>query len=365
MAVLILLLSACTWTPPLDPDAEPVWNALAGEVVVTGAPDVAPTAVLLFDAADPPPPAGTGAPVDFSTVPPDAFTGDVADGFGAGVQSAPWALTEVADGSYLVTAILDADANFQPLFSVTAGATCGDWVGAHLADLSTGALSPVSVSGGRLLDDVTVVVGSEVTTQRPAFTLSEVPVMDQTAQGMQTFTLLSTSIHSSVVNFTGPFDGTDPCGTFFLLYVADADADGVPDPHPTPELAAQGALDLWPRVYLQLVADAQGNPLPEGESWLAEAVGSPLPVLSGDLPVGVPTPATRYDVVWVPAAEHHTADGQVEVVTAPDLPAGAWSMTVVGLSGQTWTVPNELYAVDALGADPATKASQGLVLVTQ
>jgi hypothetical protein len=88
----------------------------------------------------------------------------------------------------------------------------------------------------------------------------------------------------------------------------------------------------------------------------------PAPVLTGQVPLGVPTPLTRYELIWVPAAQHVLPDGSVEVVTAPDLPAGAWALSVVSFTGQTWTVPNELATEAALGADAATRAGQAVAL---
>ncbi len=352
MAFLISLLG-CAWTTPEDPTAADVLNVIAGEVVVTGAPDVAPTYVLLFDAADPPPPVGTGSPLTFSSVPAEAYTGD-----GVGVQAAPYSTSRVPDGTWLLTALLDSDGDFQPLLSSNAGATCGDWVGAHLADLATGEIGTVEVSGGVLRDDVTVVVGSEMTTERPAFTLQTARV-SQTTTTTQFISLTSTGIYSSIVELTGPFDGTDPCDTMFLFYAPDANLDGQPDPHPNPALAAAGALDVWPRVYLQYL----GEDVEPGESWAAEAVVYPAPLLSGAVALGVPTPVTSLDAVWIPAAVHTLADGTETTVPAPGLPAGAWSVTVVSITGQTWTLPNEVAAFPSADAafDPSTQGAALLI----
>lgn len=351
--MLPLWLFACAWEPPVDPDAPPVLNVVSGQVLVTGAPATAPTFVLVFDAANPGPPDGTGSPLTFASVPGEAYTGE-----GAGIQSADYAVTQLADGDYLLNALMDVDGDFQPFLSSNAGATCGDWVGAHVADLATGEPAVVSVSGGVELDDVTIAVGYEMTTERPAFTLSA-PTISQTSTDLQLFHLDSTGIYSQVVTLEGPFDGTDPCGTYFLFYAVDADADGAPDPHPEPALAAAGAYDIWPRVYLQYL----GTDLEAGESWAAEAVVYPGVLLTGQVPVGVPTPVTGLDLVWVPAALHTLPDGTEEVVTPPNLPAGAWSITVVSITGQTWTVPNELPAFPATDAafDPATQGASLLV----
>lgn len=352
MALLIGLLG-CAWTTPEDPEAPEVLNVVAGEVVVTGAPAVAPTYVLVFDADDPPPPTGTGSPLTFASVPAEAYTGA-----GAGVQGAPYSVSRIPDGRFLLTALLDADGDFQPLLGSNAGATCGDWVGAHLADLTTGTFAEVEVGGGERKDDVTVTVGVEMTTERPAFTLGTARV-SQTTTETQLITLAATGVHSSILELADPFDGTDPCGTMFLFYAPDADGDGQPDPHPNPALAAAGAYDIWPKVYLQYL----GEDLAEGESWAAESVVYPLPLLTGAVTLGVPTPVTSLDLVWVPAAIHTLPDGTEETVPAPGLPAGAWSITVVSITGQTWTLPNEIAAFPPADAsyDPSTQGAALLV----
>jgi len=348
----LLMLSACGWEVPADPDAEPVLNVLSGEVVASGPDAGANTYLLLFDAADPPPPVGTGSPVTFASVPAAAWSG------GDGMIGAPWALTHIPDGTWLVTALFDADGDFHPALGATAGATCGDWLGGHLADLVTGDFAPITLEGGEDRSDVPVVVARELTTERPAFTLGT-PSVQQTDPDLQVVQLASTGVHSAIVELADPFDGTDPCGTMFLYYAEDADADGAPDPHPNPALAAGGALDVWPRIYLQYL----GEELEPGESWAAEVVVDPTPLLSGAVTVGVPTPVTSLTGFWIPAAVHTLPDGTEETVTAPDLPAGAWSVSVVSITGQTWTVPNEVAAFPATvdGYDPGAQGAALLV----
>lgn len=264
-------------------------------------------------------------------------------------------MSRVPDGTFLLTALMDMDGDFQPLLSSNAGATCGDWVGAHVASVETGEIAPITVSGGVLRDEITIPIGIEMTTERPAFTLGTASVSQSSAE-TQFISLASTAIHSAVVDLTGPFDGTDPCGTMFLFYAPDANGDGAPDPHPNPALAAAGLYDVWPKVYLQYLGEVE-----PGESWAAEAVVYPAPLLGG-APVGVPTPVTSIDAIYIPAAIHTTDDGE-ETVTAPDLPGGAWAITVVQYTGQTWTVPNEVAAFPATDAtfDPTTQGAALLV----
>lgn len=347
----ILLLAACEYQAPLDPDAEDVSNALSGSVLVEGVATPSDVYIFVFAADDPPPPLGTGSPVNFSAVPSATFTGA-----GAGLQSAPWTISQVPDGDWLVTALMDVDGDFQPLLTSNAGQTCGDYVGAHIGSLSEGDVQAVTVEGGELRDDITVVVATALTIERPAFRMVSSTV-DQNAPG-QTFTLDATGISSPLITLTGPFDGTDPCDTMFLVWAMDSDSDGAADPHPNAALAAAGALDIWPRVYLQYTGEGD-TALDEGESWASEAVIDPTPVYTGDLLPGVPSVETTLDLFYIPAAAHTLADGSSETISAPNLPRGAWSVTVVQASGQTWTVPNEVAAFPALDSSflPETQAA--------
>lgn len=362
------LLGACAWTPPRDPDAPAVTNSLAGAVVYGGEAAPGDVIVLLYDAADPPPPLGTGSPVDFSTVPADRFTGD-----GAGLQAAPWSLAEVPDGQWLVTALMDMDGDFQPLLTSNAGATCGDVAGGHLADLVTGEVGVVEVAGGELLDDLTLVLARELPTERPAFTFTTGEV-DQVAaavgladpsNGDELFTLQSTAIATEQLSLTGPFDGSDGCDTAFWVHFVDQDGDGAPDPHPEESYAALGIPMAWPRIYLQHLPE-DPTALAPGEGWVAEAIVDPLllALFGGPVPLGVATPLTSLSVAFVPGALHTLPDGSVEQVSAPDLPVGAWSVTLVAETGQTWTLPNELVAAES--TDPAFSPTlQGQALLVQ
>lgn len=359
---------ACSWSPPVDPNAPEVLNSLSGTVVYSGEESPQAVIVLLFDALDPPPPAGTGRPVAFSTIPAEDFTGD-----GAGIQSAPWSLSRVPDGDWLVSALMDMDGDFHPLLSSNAGATCGDQAGAHLASVTSSELGVVSVEGGELKDDVAILIASTYPTERPAFQFG-VNAVDQLAaaagladptNGDELFVISSTGIASEVLSLTGPFDGTDLCDTAFWVHFVDDDGDGVPDPHPEEAYAALGIPHSWPRIYLQyLELDEQSAAA--GEAYVAEAIVNPLLIdlYGGPVPVGVPTPLTELEVAFVPAAQHLLPDGSAELVQAPDLPVGSWSVTVVAQTGQTWTLPNELAAFGSLD-ETFLPASQAQVLVVQ
>ena len=367
----LLLGVSCNYEAPLASNATATANVVSGSIVVQTSDEPAQVIILLYDASDPPPPAGTGRPVTFGSVPASKFEID-----GSGLLSAPFAVTDVPDGTWLVTALMDIDNDFHPLVSALAGSTCGDIVGAYLTDLVTQSFATVTVEGGELAEGVTILLASEMTVERPAFELIESELLSrQTAMTgvTQGFELTTTPIHSAIYDLTGPISADDPCGTNFLVELVDDDGDGQPDEHPSYP-GTPGAYDIWPRIYLSYLGKAQADgsiidDLEAGESWAAEALIDPTVWLDLDtfewlIPVNTPSPVLDLNVVWVPAALH-TSDGVEEVVAVPtSLPSGAWAVTVVSLTGQTWTLPNELYAYGSTDAS-YDASTQGAVLLVQ
>jgi hypothetical protein len=297
-----------------------------------------------------------------------------------GVQSAPFAITEVPDGDWLVVALLDHDGDFHPLVEATGGATCGDMLGSYLADLSTGELGVVSTQGGELVDGVTLIVGSEMPLERPAFVFEqntvsrsdEAPVLSVSATDVMAVSQDLGGNPWTVLDLTGPLDidavlaGTaayDPCDVAFNLWIPDDDGAGDGNPHPNAAYAAQGLIEIWPRFYLQYL----GDDLEAGESYVSEAVWatpvlSPLTFqsafLSGALAFNTIIPQSSLDLYFPPVAVHRLPDGTEESVQGADVPAGAWSLTAVSITGQTWTLPNDLSAFPSGSStyDPSQQA---------
>jgi hypothetical protein len=206
------------------------------------------------------------------------------------------------------------------------------------------------------------VAAAQLSTERPAFAFAAHAVSStSTDLADLLFSLMSTGISTEALELSGPFDGTEACDTAFWVLAMDADGDGAPDPHENPLLAAQGFYDMWPKVYAQYTGEG-GPPLAEGESWASEAPLYPSFLLTGEVALNTPTPLTELGAVFVPAALHTLPDGTEELVTAPNLPTGAWAVTVVSFTGQTWTLPNEVAGWQGLeGFDPSTQAGYLLV----
>jgi hypothetical protein len=429
-------LSACAYEAPIDPDAADVLNGITGSVVFSGRGAPSTTFVTLYRADDPGPPAGTGSPITFTTVPAGAFTGR-----DQGMEAAPFAFTQVPDGTYYINALMDHDGDFNPFGAGVAGATCDDAVGSHLGDLVAFEPTPVEVKGGELLENVPVLLGSPLPTERPAFTTPEGFTISRAklaasldakgnpvVENLQLLPLQAVGVAAAysedlLLDLVGPcepaVDCTDlpscpcvaetECETALPVWLVDRDADGEVDPYPAELQASLGLLDVWPRVYLEYLGDPatdpvsgaptfandlgtfrhQGEELPE--RWVTEAFplaadlqgaalyGLPLDGVAGG-PIGVPFGANALRVTLSPVFRHYHGDGVVGVdangpydlvdlldpsVPAEAVPAGTWSVTVIGPSGQTWTVPNELgllgLPATAAGYDPATQA-RGVVV---
>ncbi len=415
MLPILLVLGACDYEAPVD-DAI-IGNGITGTVVFSGPDAPSTTFVMLYRGDDPGPPAGTGGPVTFTTVGADSFTGR-----DQGMEAGAFAFTDVPDGEYYVSALMDHDGDFNPFGAALAGATCGDAVGGHLGDLE--ALEPVAVQvrNGTLLEGVTVVLGRPLDTERPAFVPPEDYVVSRNklassidAYGepvlakLQLLPLTAVGLKAAysrdlILNLAGPCD-TDVdctalaacpcaadtgCATALPVWLVDDDGDGQVDPYPADLQASQGLLDVWPRVYIEYLGQQVDDPDTGGiafeselgtfrhrgetlpERWRTEAFpmaaelrgaadqGIPIAFVAGG-PIGVPFQAQALSVTLTPLFRHYHADGRdgldasgpfdiVDLVD-PDtpakvVPAGTWSVTVIGPSGQAWTVPNELGLLD-------------------
>jgi hypothetical protein len=383
-ALALLLLSACDYEVYVDPDAKAPLNVITGTIVVAGLTEPSDTIVLVFPGNNGPPPGvaggltNTGQPITFAVVPGSEFTTGNTDG----TMSAPFYLTGLADNSYIVTALIDLDANFHPLVDFMGGSTCGDMTGAHVSDLLAGTLAPIDVSGGTHTSDIAIFVGVQNTWGRPAWEFdSETPpkITRQIAIDDPEATQ-SYKIHTAGISAFQPFEGLPPyeiagpldvdawdgeqtCESTFVMNPRDLDGDNLPDPHPdippTPNVH-----DIWPRVFVSYLGEPQAdgtfvNTRPEGETWAGAGVINPTNVFFGFWPLNQFTPSDEMEVIWVPGAkrfytalEGGTCDSEthiydpvmnqcVETVTNPlDIPAGAWGVTVMQYSGQTWTIPN-------------------------
>lgn len=397
---LIALLGACAHEAPLSTDAPFVASArVSGAIVVPAQEAPGNTFVLIYDAATPPPPIGVGRPFTFSVVPADSFR---ASGVGPSrIYEAPFdmSLGELPPGvdSVLVTALVDMDDDFYPLppFSdVSAGATCGDLSGAHITDLASGSFAPVPVEANAHAEGVTVLVGRTATLERPVFEFlggsPRIALDAYTGVGLPpTFTLRSTGVDTVFLDDDGepsadpfvsiPVDGA--CPPNFAVTGYDLDQDGIIDPHP---VLGASFRNVWPRVLGQYLGpiDPDTNAIiaqdPSEERWSAEFAITPAATWFGEIPRSVspaaPTidPRTEIEVAWVPAAlatDPVTGESRSVLGTADldafkaELPRGAWSITVINVAGQTWTVPNYLPRLDPAGPEGPLVTQRAVLII--
>ncbi|MED5373265.1 MAG: hypothetical protein VX899_19760 [Myxococcota bacterium] len=350
----MLLLTLACYTPPvaLDTGSYPEQVVLSGDVVLAqGGPDQPGNGhVLLYDATDPPPPNGTGSPVNFATFGASSWTWAGPD-TGHGAASAEWAMTAISEGSYLLTALIDNDGDFKPFpanSDVTGGATCGDQVGAYVASAASSTPSVLTLTPPERVDGLTLLVGAPLETERPAFTTDGVsPVFDPTISpdpsdlegSLQTLTLRSTGIDHDLLQLNSPQAAW--CPTTFTLGLKDLDGDGAADPYPDAQLAALGALDMWPLVLLVQISDASGEPVETPA--LTQMLVSPFGV-ADETPVNTPFASDTLSLMFLPQAQRTLADGTVEVLAGDAFPRGSYQLVVINQSGQLWAMPNSLAA---------------------
>jgi len=415
--LLPLLAAACSYDAPVHPDPpfDAELNALEGTVVFVG-DDIGPAYVTVYDADNPGPPIGTGAPVTFSSVSPSSFGG------GAGLNSAPFGVTQLIDGDYLVNALVDLDDNFSPFSDVLAGATCNDWIGTHVADLQTALPAVVALNSGEAKRDVTVLVSQRMTTNRPVFAFKDSPEISLSASARAVIPLTYTieaSAASAVFNedisidhgpacerdldsdACGPvlacrpcLSGPDvnPCDNGITAWVVDADNDGEADPYPGELQAAAGIFNVFPRVFIEYIGEPLGEFRFEGqmfpERWVSEnfpmAQEIGIEVLTGGsaaaiAPIGVPTKMQQISITVTPIFRHYHADGASAVdangpydlldlrenASPEDVPTGRWRATLVSHTGQTWNVPNDIGAegLPTLNGFDGNTQDEALILV--
>jgi hypothetical protein len=381
LAALALAASACE-PPPVFAGADRRQNArparVEGQLVVSSTAR-GNVVVLLYDAARPPPPTGTGRPLSFALVPRERVFGAVRD-FDPGPFTAPFAFSLVNPGQYQLRAFIDGNDDFVPWYGVTNEVNAGD-VGGAAIDAITRLPLTFEVAQGPdgapvPATDVPVTISdsARVTVDRPVF---EVTMPGSTAPLTTEVTLaaapLALELRTRAVN-EGVVQQVNPV---FLARLVDDNADGMPD-----DANGDGVPDMWPRVVVRKLAnEAAGvNPLADendlDRNGLVDETGvdydhvnpmnptgPPLPadgapdvvVLAAGFNVmelapqlldamgrvkPTPTPLTRLPLVIRPLALDATDPRRPQPIRG--VPEGRYAITVLQQTGQTWRVPNEL-----------------------
>jgi hypothetical protein len=386
----VLVMSACE-APPVFATADQRQNTLSGRIegsVIVSSTARGNVVLFLYDAARPPPPAGTGRPLTFTVLSRASVFGAARDGF-TGPFTAPYAFSLVAPGRYLIRGFVDANADFIPWYGVTSDVNAGD-VGGAAVDPVSGASRVVEIA----LDERQVPVPAldvPVSFSDTARVPVDRPVWE-TSSAELSITAASTSITLSVKPVS---DGVIvESAPVFLAKLVDANNDGVPD-----DSNGDGVPDFWPRVFVRKVStdsvlvdendlDKNGvldttpgfadyehiNPLTgttipaDGKPDLVLlAAGFDFSALLPQLvdgtgrPKATPTPVTSLKLVI--QARAIDASDPAAPQTLKSLPAGKYAVTVMQFTGQTWRVPNELAATVAPSVGLPTVSSQSFIVV--
>ncbi len=273
--------------------------------------------VIAFDATDPPPPAGSGRPRGFTTVPRGALAMNGAEREGS------FAIRGLPDGVYLVIGILDADGDLSPLADLFSQPSAGD-VGGR-------APSPVTVSGGDT-GGVVVELASPFPFDRPAFSHSA-GVIPRTGFPA----IIETDAHAiDALGIT-----LESARVPVALAGTDLEGDNLPD--------------LYPRVILTQIASEGDARIAPDTGVIIPGIVDPLPYLAA-LGGGTPfVPADHLRIILPPVALAGT-----ERLSPP--PAGRYRVNVLSASGQTWSVPNALDLALGRAGGPREDPTQSAIV---
>jgi hypothetical protein len=400
LALASLLALGCE-PPPVLPTADRRQNQqlsrIEGSVVVQSRAR-GNAIVLLYDADRPPPPQGSGRPLTFTVIPAERLFGPaMADTASSGPFTAPFSLSLVGPGRYVLRGFIDADtcrtgaqpchgSDFIPWYTVTGEPNAGD-VGGAAVDAATQDPRVVELAAGpdgalQAATGVTVSFSdlARVPTDRPAFQVMSEPRFDPTL-GPKRLDLKPLPLQEGVV---------DQRPAAFHLHYVDSDKNSVAD-----DTNKDGQPDLWPRVLVRKLADGENL---TGAAMLADEndldrngvldeQGADYPRADGTvdgLPdqvvlgaalepdaaaqdalrsqsLGTAVPVTSLRVVVAPRA-YDARDPLHPPVPLKSVPRGRYAVTLVQFTGQTWRVPNELSPAVAPALGLPSVGSQSFVI---
>ena len=303
--------------------------------------------VIRFDCAAPPPPAGTGSPLDLSVI----KEADWVDGVGS------FDFDNVPFGSCsIITGFVDRDGDFSAFFGVAQGYTAGDLAldSAHVTTGADGSFEPIALTGlGPIPLDMPAFDFTDAASGATGGAMELGPVPGSTPV---------TYLHLSAEGVSSGFgEQADPL--FTLVFEADNDGDGWPD-----DLNGDGAPDVrWPRVLAVRLDPADPQQLTRSDPPVvlpgvvlpldtADAFNFDTNVVLQSMQAGLPfdgaqvIPLTELTVAVPPlvvtdlatattAPIEQVAEGGLEVT-------GSYQLVVMNSSGQVWTLPNEIAVLE-------------------
>jgi uncharacterized protein (DUF2141 family) len=339
----LLALVACS-TPDVAPGLDlltcdggicPAAGEIHGQVVFSGTAR-GDAILLLFDTAALPPPDGNGtSALEVASVSQAVLFGDAAAS-SIGPFAAPFVFTEVPSGrSYQIRAFLDVSHQFNPIFDFALSPRAGSVAGGfgQLGANGQPELLPIAVGANQSVTGVNVALTTTLPFDPPSFTI---------VGGSQTF---DSNIDQPVGLTLQIAQLTAPDATFANAHFAvelDRDANGNPQ-----SSLGDGIIDVFPRVVLQQLTDANGDAVAAGQGAVIPCrtlVTSILPAVLA-LPIGATPIATdTIQVLVEPLAVNATT-----LAPLPAIPAGVYATVAIEKSGQVWTLPNKLGTIS--GAD--------------
>lgn len=324
------------------------------EILVSGGVPRGPAIVTRYDCADPPPPAGSGRPVDFLVVPEQEFRHG----------SAPFVFPSVpAESCSLLTGFVDRDRDFHYALTVTGQATAGDlWLDAVQV-----------LTGGILYDDwIEPVVGvrlraeREVLHDRPAFAIRpwQIPVGDDDVVEVMPFmqmgdaplTTATVFLAIDAVTFvTDMLEVSDPA--LSVVLGTDEDGDGMPDDDngdglpdvddpqvllfrldPDDPTAESDPRVVLPGVVLSLDPT---DPTDPATNLVMQAYGAGIP-FDGVTQMHVQSLLLAVPGLVVTSTEPLVLTPIESVAAAGVEVVGLYRVMVMNPNGQLWYLPNEL-----------------------
>lgn len=314
-------------------------GAVNGNVLLTGYAPASVGNVLLaaYRAADPPPPAGTGRPVMAKLVPRPLV------GLAAQAGRLAYSLGGLPPDTYLVAAMHDQEDRFNPILSYLA--TPGAF--AQIA-FAGGVPTPIVVgSSAAAAPDVVLdqTATAALPFERPMFAVGTLPaVLPAGAAAPISFKLVSASPSALPTGLLPSGGGTlDPA---FHPRLALSGS--------TPLKTADGRWAVTTKILLTptgagtLGVIASVDPRP----FCAQLVSG----ADAECTTGTPNPAAVAQVNELTVVVRH--DLSLDLVSKSPVggrpPSGAYRITAIDFTGQTWSIPNEL--ATSGGADGAGQA---------
>jgi uncharacterized protein (DUF2141 family) len=314
-------------------------GGISGHVVFNGGASVKSGNIIVqaysADPNNPPPPIGAALPVRVTEVLAAQVT-PTATGF-----TAPYTISDLPDGTYVVQALDDIDGNFAPV-DILETPTRADLTGGVVNQLLQ--LKPITVAGS-VVSGPDAILGRQVNADPPAFAID--PLGGPASMPADSVAPVRFGLEAQAFDFPMGAAAT-PAFTVALVRDAngatvDADGDGLPD--------------IWPRVFLVRLDPNDPTGLtqfhdPSGKTLtqVIPAAVDPTPFLPALLATqgGAGTiAATKVTVIARPTLVDAT---NPDAKTRGNLQPGSYKIVVINETGQLWQIPN---SAGSLALDPA------------